>query len=406
MLENPNQPGGSLTPEQANSVDNVEVTTNDNVEVKSTSQPSMGFEDYDFQDEEDDNDNPLANMDDSWSNALDDDPRISENQNQSVGNNNENNSQNEEEEEESPTDFTIEDILNRNNDSAAVTVDAIADNKSNNESLTIESAVNFLKEKGINIPQQEDADLVRQNSINQISDEIYELNKIINLPENEFLKIAVRNQKANDYRSQGKESLIGSEEFNDDVRDMIDEFGINTAFKDVFIRSHAGSLRDYIRDKDSQLNNLKTEDLKIKEQKIIQINNKRLESLERISKEYGLNLNEAQTAYEFMQSDEYKSIVNDPDFIVQSVVAELARRNGKRLFNNQDNGYARGVSETLEEIKNNGSGRASNSQLGRQMSGTQHLQTSPEEVNPWFAFNSGGVEVNKEKKQTRAAGGF
>lgn len=413
-LENLNQqPGGSLTQEEMIASGNNDFANdaNDNGRTDEVSQPSMAFNDFSFVGEEEDENNPLANVDQSWSNAADDDPRYEQNQEgtrQEEENNNPPAGSQEENPAENNYSFTAEDILTPRED-AEVTTDSIAgvDPQTQNSPMSVQSAMDFLREKGIDIPQQADADLARQNSIGQISNEIFELNKILNLPESEFLKIAIRNQKSNDFRKQGKESLIGSQEFENEITDALDEFGINSTFKDMFINSHQRSLSDYIKEKDNQLNGLKTQDLQVKEQKIIEINNQRLQSLEKLSKEYGLNLNEAQTAYEFMNSNEYKEIVNDPDFIVQSVVAELARRRGVKLFNKQDDGYARGVSDVLEDIKNQGSGRTSKSQLGTQMSGSQHLQTSPEERNPWLAFNSGGIEVDESKKRNnKAAGGF
>lgn len=376
----------------------------DNREENQVSSPAQTFNDYSFSDDE--NSEQESFQDENWTQAIDDDPRVSQSQRNQDEDSDEEGEQNQDASVDNTQvkDFTLDDILNQGtgedyneeNEDSSVVVD--------NQNLTVENAISFLKEKGLNVEQPKDLNAVRVQEIGQLNNTISDLTRVINMPDSEFLKVALRNELVNEYNQSGRTNLINSEEFEDSLTDQLDELEINQSLKRMVIQNHKLSLSNFIGGKKADLTRLEQENLKAKEQEVLMLTNQRLQSIEKLTKENGLSLHDAQKALAFIKSDEYKSLVNNSDFIIQSVFAELARRDGKKLFNN-DNSYGRGVNDTLEEIKKNGSGRTSNSQLTNQMKGSQHFAASSKEINPWLTFNTGGnVVEDKNPNKKRAAG--
>ena len=375
-----------------------------NREENQVSSPAQTFNDYSFSDDE--NSEQESFQDENWTQAIDDDPRVSQSQRNQDEDSDEEGEQNQDASVDNTQvkDFTLDDILNQGtgedyneeNEDSSVVVD--------NQNLTVENAISFLKEKGLNVEQPKDLNAVRVQEIGQLNNTISDLTRVINMPDSEFLKVALRNELVNEYNQSGRTNLINSEEFEDSLTDQLDELEINQSLKRMVIQNHKLSLSNFIGGKKADLTRLEQENLKAKEQEVLMLTNQRLQSIEKLTKENGLSLHDAQKALAFIKSDEYKSLVNNSDFIIQSVFAELARRDGKKLFNN-DNSYGRGVNDTLEEIKKNGSGRTSNSQLTNQMKGSQHFAASSKEINPWLTFNTGGnVVEDKNPNKKRAAG--
>ena len=376
----------------------------DNREENQVSSPAQTFNDYSFSDDE--NSEQESFQDENWTQAIDDDPRVSQSQRNQDEDSDEEGEQNQDASVDNTQvkDFTLDDILNQGtgedyneeNEDSSVVVD--------NQNLTVENAISFLKEKGLNVEQPKDLNAVRVQEIGQLNNTISDLTRVINMPDSEFLKVALRNELVNEYNQSGRTNLINSEEFEDSLTDQLDELEINQSLKRMVIQNHKLALSNFIGGKKADLTRLEQENLKAKEQEVLMLTNQRLQSIEKLTKENGLSLHDAQKALAFIKSDEYKSLVNNSDFIIQSVFAELARRDGKKLFNN-DNSYGRGVNDTLEEIKKNGSGRTSNSQLTNQMKGSQHFAASSKEINPWLTFNTGGnVVEDKNPNKKRAAG--
>ena len=402
-----NSQGGELIDngfDQDNQSEDFNSFEDDNREENQVSSPAQTFNDYSFSDDE--NSEQESFQDENWTQAIDDDPRVSQSQRNQDEDSDEEGEQNQDASVDNTQvkDFTLDDILNQGtgedyneeNEDSSVVVD--------NQNLTVENAISFLKEKGLNVEQPKDLNAVRVQEIGQLNNTISDLTRVINMPDSEFLKVALRNELVNEYNQSGRTNLINSEEFEDSLTDQLDELEINQSLKRMVIQNHKLSLSNFIGGKKADLTRLEQENLKAKEQEVLMLTNQRLQSIEKLTKENGLSLHDAQKALAFIKSDEYKSLVNNSDFIIQSVFAELARRDGKKLFNN-DNSYGRGVNDTLEEIKKNGSGRTSNSQLTNQMKGSQHFAASSKEINPWLTFNTGGnVVEDKNPNKKRAAG--
>lgn len=357
-------------------------TTEGNNDIASYGQ----FNDY----EVDDNDDTGLSIDDSWTNDSYDEPREEE--------------IDEVDDSEQSTDEEFNfDSLDDDDDLDNGLDDSLLTTPSQNK--TEEDILKELEAKGYQITAPEDQDAVRLNNINQVENEIGQLKGILNYDEVSFIKLAARQDLIIEYQQNGKENQIDSELFQDELQSTIDELELSPSHRRLFLNNHRGSLQQFISQKEGKLAQLKTEHQNALDQKVFELKKKTEDSVLKFAKEYKLKKQEALEVYKFIGSDEYKALVNNTDFVVQSVAAELARRKGQKLFN-QDDTYARGVKDALDEIKSNGVGHQSKSLLGRQMQGSATLSSSKKQANVWQAFTQADVSKNEDQKPRRAAGRF
>ena len=220
----------------------------DNREENQVSSPAQTFNDYSFSDDE--NSEQESFQDENWTQAIDDDPRVSQSQRNQDEDSDEEGEQNQDASVDNTQvkDFTLDDILNQGtgedyneeNEDSSVVVD--------NQNLTVENAISFLKEKGLNVEQPKDLNAVRVQEIGQLNNTISDLTRVINMPDSEFLKVALRNELVNEYNQSGRTNLINSEEFEDSLTDQLDELEINQSLKRMVIQNHKLSLSNFQSD--------------------------------------------------------------------------------------------------------------------------------------------------------------
>lgn len=388
--ENLNEPGGNLTEEQMRAGDDAEFNNDaysedaNEFQEEGTDISEDGFNDFD----------PDVNEDMSsliWEESeIHEDPDLGDT---SPGTSDEE----EEAEEEDSVDFDLNDL-----EEELPEVDDL-DEESANELIgeqeeSEEELIKKLEAKGYKIDVPEDQNAARIATINQGQAEIDSLNKVYNQPDSKFIETSVRNDLYLEYQNSGKANLINSNQFNEEVEDRLSELELNTSMRNMYLKTQRASLYQHIQERAANLNKIKGQHQEALAKQAYELKQKTKESVAKLAKSYGMGLSEAKEVLRFMQSSEYKSLVNNPDFVVRGVIAELAERKGKKLFHN-DGSYARGVKETIDEIKSNGTGRQTRSQLGNQMKGTATLGSSAQQANPWITFHR--VEEDQIKKQPR-----
>lgn len=360
--------------------------------VHSESSSDEGFNNFEAQDDDEEYVD-LWDSDDSFV-----DPRLDN----SYDNTDSESSNNNDDEDEDDDDFNELDL---ESDYSAV-LDEEEESVSTSNVIPDDKLIQALKEKGYKIEEPEDEDAARVNSIGQLDQVIDNINGVLNYPEDKFLELALRNQLAVEYNNQGKGHQVQSDVFEEELRDKIDDLKLNPTFKSMFIDTQKQGLRNALKDKEDQRLSLKQEHQRVLDERAQSLKMETRQNIVDLSKIYGLKKNEAKEVYEFMKSDEYKTLSQNPKFVVRAVIAELAERKGKQLFNNDDR-YSRGVKDTLDEIRSNGEGRQSNSLLGRQTRGQAIMSTPKYDPNVWAAaIRPSSEELKKEEAPKRAAGGF
>ena len=401
MYEDLDNPGGDLN------MDNMDNNAGENVATATTdleqTGPAQSFNDYEILGSEDDG---VIDVEDNWVNALESDPRLPENQHLNTQTQEEDpENEDPENEEEDQYDFDIDDILDDREEDDEINEtlidETIAPKPSNN--ITVEEAINLLKEKGIKVETPTDLNAERQTAVSNFSKNIEYFENVLNLPEETFIKTAVENMIAAEWGKGNRQHEIGTDEFKFEVQNRIDRLNADDGYKYTFIENQKRNVQDFIGRQRTELDKIQNQILQEKETELVKLKTERVQSIKKLAQEHRLSLKETKEINRFMQSDEYKSLVNNSDFIAQSVFVELARRKGMKLFAKEDN-YARGVNETIEAIKNNDTGKASSSQLGNQMRGTNSLKASPEDLNPWLAFNRGAVTNKNDNGYKNVAG--
>jgi hypothetical protein len=262
-----------------------------------------------------------------------------------------------------------------------------------------------LKAKGYKIEAPEDEDAIRVNGINQLDNVIDGLSNILSYDDNQIIRIALTNQLTKEYNDKGQAQKINSSDFKEELEERISDMNLNPSFKNMYVDTQKQGIQNLIKDKTAQRDSLKQQHEQALTEKLNSLKAQTRKTVVDLSKKYGLNKNDAKEVYSFMNSEEFKKIVDDPNFVVRSVIAELAERKGKRLFNNDDN-YSRGVKDTLDDIRSNGSAKSSNSSFGKQISGRGNMNPNRFEPSAWTsAIRPSSNEEDKKQKPTRRVAG-
>lgn len=394
--ENQYQPGGDLTEENFRAGDNAEFeeTDFDDAQFDGEEQEEFftseeeGFNSFDAETESD--------VSDLMWNETEEDVDYSSNETES-------NEQEEEEENEDSSEFDLEDLEEELGDPEDLEEEDLQSIVGQTEESE-EELIKKLEAKGYKVDVPEDQNAARIATINQGQAEIDSLNRVFNQSDKDFLTTSVRNDLHIEYQKEGRAKDINSAQFNEEVEDRLAELELNTSMRNMYLKTQKSSLYQHIQERAQKLNSIKEQHKEFLAKQVFELKQKTKQSVTKLAKSYGMGLSEAKEVFRFIQSNEYKSLVNNPDFVVRGVIAELAERKGKKLFHN-DGSYARGVKETIDEIKSNGTGRQTPSQLGKQMKGTATLGSSSQQANPWLTFHRVDEDkVKKQPREVRAAG--
>lgn len=280
------------------------------------------------------------------------------------------------------------------------------DNHLSPQSMSDDDLVKILKEKGYSISEPEDKSAIRVNQINVLNSQVDSLKSILSGSEDDILKEGIKLQLQQQYKSQGKN--INSEDFEDDLADQLTGLDLNPVLRSTVLNGFKRDLAFVIQQKESQRDSIQQEHKAELDTEVRRVREETKKSVSNLSKEYGLNLSQAKEVWNFIKSGELSKITNNPDFVARAVIAELASRKGQKLFS-KDEGYARGVADTLAEFKKNkDASKVQRSLLGKQMSGRESGLSAKTTINPWlsnlYVDEEEYSKAKPKKKNQRAAG--
>lgn len=234
-------------------------------------------------------------------------------------------------------------------------------------------AIERLKAMGYNVDKEVSPESQEKLELDRLNGLINRGNEFLSLPDEEVVKRKIRTDLSQKYLDQGKQHLIGSTEFEEEIEDEFLEYEGNSRMLQVFASSIRRDVKDAIKEHEDERNQISGKINQREQQQVAENRLKLQDSIKSMVKDKNgflgikLSIEDSKEIYQSVTSGSFAKQVNsDPNLVAEFAAFIRFRDQIKDRIGGPS--YGEGVKAAVDAIT--GNKVATKSPLGTMMAST------------------------------------